>query len=188
MALVTKVKAGKITNLTDARYCAGMGVEWIGFPAATVSAKTFSEITGWLAGPQWVIELGSAPWPNLQAYGSPVWQCSFDNLAEALSLAGQLIVELPAKDLQAANPHLLSNSNRIEALLLTHVSAGFSFATLQSDFNSFPVLIDLDTCAFELRDLLAWPNGLQVSGGTEERPGLRDVAALAEVLEQLEVE
>ena len=56
MSLVTKVKAANITNLSDARYCAGMGVDWIGFPLSQVNPTVFSEITGWLSGPQWVVE------------------------------------------------------------------------------------------------------------------------------------
>jgi phosphoribosylanthranilate isomerase len=48
MALKTKVKAGNITNLSDARYCAGMGVDWLGFPADVVNPDTFKEITNWV--------------------------------------------------------------------------------------------------------------------------------------------
>ena len=62
MALRTFVKVGNVTNLTDARYCAGMGVDLLGFPAIENTAnymapKTFQEIRGWITGPQIVAEV-----------------------------------------------------------------------------------------------------------------------------------
>ena len=54
--LRTKVKISAVTNLSDARYCAGMGVEWIGFSMDTVPAEKYGEIRGWLAGVQVVGE------------------------------------------------------------------------------------------------------------------------------------
>jgi phosphoribosylanthranilate isomerase len=56
MSLKTKVKAGNITNLSDARYCAGMGVDWLSFPAEKVNPVKFKEITDWVTGPQFVLE------------------------------------------------------------------------------------------------------------------------------------
>jgi hypothetical protein len=53
--LKTKVKVSSIENLSDARYCAGMGVEWLGFPLAMPLEK-FAEIRNWLAGVQIVGE------------------------------------------------------------------------------------------------------------------------------------
>src|SRR5690606_31205998 len=55
MALKTFVKISEVNNLSDARYCAGMGVNLIGFsldptnPKA-VTPEQFSEITGWISG------------------------------------------------------------------------------------------------------------------------------------------
>ena len=55
MALKTKVKINRITNLTDARYCSGMYVDILGFSLEEgapnyISPIQFQEITGWIAG------------------------------------------------------------------------------------------------------------------------------------------
>ena len=61
MGLKTLVKVGEVSNLSDARYCAGMGVELIGFnldksSANYVSIETFTAITGWIEGVEFVAE------------------------------------------------------------------------------------------------------------------------------------
>src|SRR6187401_3084647 len=62
MALKTIVKVGGITNLSDARYCSGMGVDMLGFRVIEgqdnyISPKQFQEIRGWVTGPQIVAEI-----------------------------------------------------------------------------------------------------------------------------------
>ena len=42
--LKTQVKVSSITNLSDARYCAGMGVDLLGFPIQEISLEKFTEI------------------------------------------------------------------------------------------------------------------------------------------------
>ena len=61
MALKTLVKVGNISNLSDARYCAGMGVDMLGFRVISgqehyVSPELFKEIRGWFSGPSVVAE------------------------------------------------------------------------------------------------------------------------------------
>lgn len=191
MTLVTKVKAANITNLSDARYCAGMGVDWIGFPAAQVNPTLFSEITGWLSGPQWVVELGAQPWPVLVDYPTRIWQCSLSELDEALLLSGTLMVQLEAHQWKAAEARLKANSERIEAIILH----GFSGTTESEKLTAitiqrlFPVLIDLNNTPYALNEILDWSvSGVQLHGGLEERPGLKDYTPLADVLERLEVD
>lgn len=59
--LTNIVKISNVTNLSDARYCAGMGVEMLGFSMDEssinyITPKKFSEISSWIAGVQLVIE------------------------------------------------------------------------------------------------------------------------------------
>ena len=61
MALTTIVKVGNITNLSDARYCAGMGVDMLGFcfekkSEQYIDPESYKEIIGWISGPQLVGE------------------------------------------------------------------------------------------------------------------------------------
>lgn len=56
MSLTKFVKIGSISNLSDARYCAGMMVDILGFEIANensqhyVNPSTFQELTEWVAG------------------------------------------------------------------------------------------------------------------------------------------
>lgn len=62
--LSTKVKAGEVSSLSDARFFAGMGVDWLGFNVnplsdAFVNVELYKSIVGWVAGPKRVIEIPS---------------------------------------------------------------------------------------------------------------------------------
>jgi len=64
MTLRTLVKISAVTNLSDARYCAGMGVEMMGFnidpnSPKFISSEKFKEISGWVAGVKFVGEYHS---------------------------------------------------------------------------------------------------------------------------------
>src|SRR5262245_4914546 len=66
MPLKTIVKVGNITNLSDARYCSGMGVEMLGFQAIEsrpnhITPKLFQEIRRWIPGPKVVAEVYGLP-------------------------------------------------------------------------------------------------------------------------------
>ena len=59
--LKTKVKISKVNNLTDARYFAAMGVDYLGFCCNTgtemyCAPSRIKEITEWVSGPQFVLE------------------------------------------------------------------------------------------------------------------------------------
>jgi|GEM_PF-2473462 phosphoribosylanthranilate isomerase len=62
MGLKFTVKVSHLSNLSDARFCSGMGVDLLGFGAIPgaehyMPDAVFQEIRGWLAGPRIVTEL-----------------------------------------------------------------------------------------------------------------------------------
>jgi phosphoribosylanthranilate isomerase len=62
MPLKSVVKVSHVSNLSDARYCAGMGVEMLGFQAISghehyIPAEIFQDIRGWISGPAIIAEL-----------------------------------------------------------------------------------------------------------------------------------
>ncbi|MBX2893949.1 MAG: hypothetical protein KF763_00800 [Cyclobacteriaceae bacterium] len=189
MSLITKVKAGSITNLSDARYCAGMGVDWIGFPAAEVSPTQFIEITGWLSGPQWVIELYEQPWPLPEQYPVTIWQCVVNDFELALDYPGSLMVLISIQQWPEVKQRLLANRNRIDCLVvfLFTDTMDVDKATLAEIQQYFSVLIDLKFTTYPLSEIITWPNaGINVHGSNEQKPGLKDYEQLADVLEKLE--
>lgn len=56
-----QIIATGITNLTDARYFAAMGVDWMGFDLRKeprISIEQMHAIMDWVEGPQWLVEVG----------------------------------------------------------------------------------------------------------------------------------
>lgn len=187
--LKTKVKAGNITNLSDARYCAGMGVDWLGFPVSDIDPKTLAEITGWVSGPQFVLEVTTQTPDQLRSYPDTWVQIPFSQL-NAFYQHKQLIVSLPLDKWLELNANARIAAN-ISMLVITGLSG-----TLETDrkilteiTEHYDVLIDFDSCPYSIDQILTLPGtGITISGNQEIKPGLKDYAALASVLELLEVE
>jgi len=62
MPLKTLVKVSHLSNLSDTRYCAGMGVEMLGFQVISgaeyyMAPTVFQDIRGWISGPRIIAEL-----------------------------------------------------------------------------------------------------------------------------------
>ncbi len=66
--LITKVKVGQVTNLSEARYCAGMGVDFLSFPISSIDPKMYQEITGWVAGPKFGVEVDNGSLSTINEY------------------------------------------------------------------------------------------------------------------------
>lgn len=187
--LKTKVKAGNITNLSDARYCAGMGVDWLGFPIDSIDPKTFKEITGWVTGPHFVLEIGAGPFPALLDYQATTLQIANQQLKESESLDHSLIVSLPYVDWPTAKSELIKNKPRILCILITGLTGSqvSDKATLKEVADHFEILINLEACPYSLSEILNFEvAGINISGNQELKPGLKDYTELAVVLEQLE--
>jgi phosphoribosylanthranilate isomerase len=193
MSLKTKVKAGNITNLSDARYCAGMGVDWLGFPIDSIDAKTFGEITGWVTGPQFILELSTGAIPeSLGEYPVEFLQVDFKQLKEIPSSSNvRFIVKLSISDWVNVKAELSKNIDRISFLLLTDLNKSDSSYrdTLEEIQSYVNIFIELESSNYTLEEVLNLTvSGISISGKNELKPGLKDYTELAEVLEKLEVD
>jgi phosphoribosylanthranilate isomerase len=192
MSLKTKVKAGNITNLSDARYCAGMGVDWLGFPADSIDPKTFAEITGWVTGPQLVLELSADAIPeSLSEYAVDIIQVNYQHLQKSILFNHQLIVAVPLTDWNLAKAELIKNKDRIQHILLLNLTGNKTEdVNILSEIAAHTdVLISLEACPYSLHEILDFPiAGINIAGNSELKPGLKDYTELADVLEQLETE
>ncbi|MBL7872624.1 MAG: hypothetical protein JNM78_13490 [Cyclobacteriaceae bacterium] len=190
MSLKTKVKAGNITNLSDARYCAGMGVDWLGFPANAIDPKTFAEITAWVSGPQFVLEIANHS--LLEEYQVEFIQINCKEIAKtSTNSKARLIVTLAFADWDTSKELIGKNKDRIEFLLITHLAGDNQRDSeiIKSMSDLVDVYIDLDSAPYSLDDVLTFKiAGINISGNQELKPGLKDYAELADVLEQLEVD
>ncbi len=208
--LSTIVKISNVTNLSDARYCAGMGVEMLGFSLDPdgqnyVSPARFSEIKGWLAG---VSLVGETDLTDLALIREVVKDYDIDMLQvgspEILPL---LAAELEMKMLLRVNTDLLLPGDL--SSLITRYAGNVAYFVLESDTGGaepgaeltaemrtltqiYPVLYGLerDQQAAGVAELIeTWGlKGIAIRGGEEIRPGYKDFGAMMDILEALEVD
>ena len=207
MSLKTFVKVSNINNLSDARYCAGMYVNLMGFNLEQshedfISPEKFKEITDWLSGLEYVAEFETAHpdtiLSTLQSY-------------EGIKYI-QIQEEIHLKMLVNSGYGLILKITIHEASELDEIIAK------SNSYKSFGVVILLDSTSLELNDTVAnkiselsskcdvllgfgleadtiekslnqtGVKGICLQGGHEIKPGLKDFDELADILEALEVE
>lgn len=205
MALIIPVLVRGINNLSDARYCAGMGADGLIFtldpslPGA-VDVATVKELAGWVAGVELIGEFGA---------GMPVSE--INRLVEECGLQRVALRQLPASPVSVpAILHLPSYfllSGRLTEEVRTQYadlfSAGFGLTTTLEAELSYEALTSLAAVAGQtalwLRGAITAesvgtllekvkPAGLILEGGDEIKTGLRDFTELEAVFEALEEE
>jgi phosphoribosylanthranilate isomerase len=204
MALRTFVKVSKITNLSDARYCAGMGVDMLGFVVEEsnecyVSPQTYAEIIGWLSGVEFVAEFTEA---NLQEINHilenyPAHAIQTENeevLAQLLSnKENQEIEKLPIKILFRTDSidtlrEIAPKYGSVVDIFVLALDA-YEMQIIKPLAEKYTILLEnIDNLA-EIEKFLNDTNvrGFVLKGGKEIVPGLKDFDNLAEILEGLEI-
>ena len=203
MALKTKVKVNRITNLTDARYCSGMYVDVLGFSLEEetphyISPSQFQEITGWISGADYaaeftdsdafIIERRLADYPGINWIESS----DLDTLVQLKDLGKELIYRVTMEEIESIFPkidvlnkqhitlHLTSNENKLSIDNEVFIKELASKVKLLLGFGINPENASL---LAEIPGLA----GLAMDGGDEIKPGLRDFDQLASILENLEL-
>lgn len=205
MALKTFVKLNSITNLTDARYGAGMYVNLLGFDLDSsspnyISPEQFNEITGWVSGVDLVGEFTEESKPDLaetlKSYPSITWvEC--DNLWELDSLiesSYSLIYRLPLGEIGYLKKETIQFITDSEIYLHlvsdeTSLTAG-QLEEIKILSATCKVLLGVGITEENILDLLNETGiyGISLTGGEEIKPGLKDMNELADILEKLESE
>jgi phosphoribosylanthranilate isomerase len=200
MSLKTKVKVGNITNLSDARYCAGMGVDMLGFAIGEtdgqgVGATKFKEITDWISGPEFILELpegaidGISEKYNVSLIELHASEISKPNL---LKSGQQFIIRIDLSNWKQYQKDLLQNIDAIKYVIVANShslndhEAKSIVAEMAVDFS---VLLGFEIKVQLLDEYLRWPiAGLALNGSAETSPGIKDYDHLSSILEKLEVE
>ena len=193
--LKTRVKAGKVDNLTDARYFAAMGVDYLGFCCNTgtelyCAPSKIKEITEWVEGPVFVLEFDG-------------WQHE-DEIKTILDSGLGQALHVGAFSTYTANFGVpVFKDFMLDALRETDFS-GVDFPVIRSDrpFSSISndtlmaiqaisatreVFLDLP---FGISDIDAIRSslpgcGLIVRGGMEEKTGIKSFSDLDEIFDFL---
>ncbi|MGB3547582.1 MAG: hypothetical protein WBA17_11440 [Saprospiraceae bacterium] len=218
MTLTTSVLAGGITHLTDARYFAAWGVEWLGFPLGRhgtegITPNQFHALREWLEGPKFVGEYGfvesvgevlaQANELKLDALrlGAHVDRETARLLAAKLPVLQEIAIEgyVPAQETSSA---LAERSEWTTAFILHFDRGGiqlqdlrmgrpYSLEVVRRWSEQFPIILSIDlndTAAADLIEELPALTGLAVQGGEEEAVGMKSFDDLDGFFESLEKE
>ena len=196
MGLKTIVKVNSVNNLSDARYCAGMGVDMMGFQfeessRGYISPLTYQEITSWLSGPKYIGEFQNS---SAKQVLSVIGNYDLKNIeVQNFQTAHELLNEELIVGLRLLNSHeifdlLPQGSIKQLAYVIVPFSANWNEAQIDS-LRSKNIFIDLSLEKDPLQVYEQYQfTGIALSGGDEIKPGLKDFDELADVLEALEEE
>jgi phosphoribosylanthranilate isomerase len=197
--LKTLIKVSNINNLSDARYCAGMGVEMLGFSMDDLSFEKFKEMRGWLAGVKVVGETDSQDILKIielnELYQPDYLQVSsFQNVAEIQKIGKPLILKV---DFATANlPALFQTTKSYVEFFLLESSDDFGvidesvLSQIDAWSFQFPIILGFGVKESNANDLLEQTqiSGFALRGNDEIRPGFGDSEELMNILEILETD
>ncbi len=209
-----KIKASGITNLTDARYFAAREVEWLGFrlgedPTNSISPLAAKAIMEWVDGVKIVGEFDFVSAETIRAIndqlhfdaiqvGMFVAKAELEQLSD-LTLIKEVVVEAGTR-LEELEAILEENAACCTYFLLNFEKAGlgwskitegspFSANDLKSILEKYPIILALEFKPDELGEVLEFlqPYALSLTGGAEEKIGVKSFDDLDEIMDQLEL-
>jgi phosphoribosylanthranilate isomerase len=208
MPLSHLFKLNSAEHLSDTRYAAGMGVDFIGFTFSNedinndVRVKEVLDIIGWIQGPRIVIEdLGldldalvdlqkkisadGLESPSLELLFNsgliPIWRMDWSKSQNLMALKDRALKKFGAEN------------NLIFHLSIQPSERQDFISDIESikDWPStWPIILLIHG---EDNEIKTWLNqkglaGFSMTSGQEERAGFKDLSALADALESLEIE
>jgi phosphoribosylanthranilate isomerase len=204
MSLKTEVKVGNISNLSDARYCAGMGVQYLGFSMDSnsdqyVDQNTLKTIKEWIVGPKIVGEFSKID-PDSEIYSSLEEELDYieitdpDSIDVAEKTGIPVILKLDITNIKSIPglSEILDNlNNRVQFFLLDGFPGpdikNMDILNLSSQYR---IMIGFK---MDQQSIHAWIDGtnifgISLKGGKEIKPGFKDYDELADILEEIEVD
>ncbi|MBD8489231.1 phosphoribosylanthranilate isomerase [Echinicola sp. CAU 1574] len=207
MALKTFVKISTVNNLSDARYCAGMYVNLMGFNLEEgnkdyLSPEKYKEMTDWLSGLEYVGEFEASHPDAILETAKTYEGFSYLQITEELHLpmllnsSFNLILKQEINNVEMLQ-HLLTKAPSLKEnnviLLLESDSLELKDEVkdlIKAIAEKCKVLLgfglDADNISSLLEELPV--EGIALKGGDEIKPGYKDFDELADILEVLEEE
>lgn len=213
MALLYKLKAGGITNLTDARYFNALEADWLGFNLDvlnenSISMKEAQAIKGWLFEPKIVLECGHHQDKVEIVYLSNELQVEAIQVDVEHPILNEehflypIILTVDFGDLSHMKfKRALKSKTDIEVIIIQFKDDKFDWEAFQKGIKSkrksiarlkrdYTVLIDLPfkkEWFLEAIESLE-PDGIHISAEKEDEPGLSKVDEYGELLDLIEAE
>lgn len=205
MGLRTSVIVNGINNLSDARYCAGMGVDIIGFnlkldDPERVQPATLKEIIGWVAGVQVAGEFLRAR-PDMindlaEEFGLDYIQLDVPYLIDEIEEINRPVIQKVFINKDTVESELMEMMELYSPYVHSFIIFSDDFDTIDETNSRFLAAvckkfkvyigfgIDKDNITPILKKIK--PTGIGLQGGHEIKPGLKDFDELAEIFEEIE--
>jgi phosphoribosylanthranilate isomerase len=209
-----KIKAGKISNLTDARYFAAQPIQWIGFnlDASSGSALSFYDflsIREWIEGPEIIAELGFVESHvitrlikeyNMHHFQlSPLVEIPRIAKEENVQIIRELVLNTNEKAKMVEKQQLISGlDSKNERILLNCHKAGVDWSALSENQDILcqvcalcetkEVILAIDFDIEQLPEMVRSisPFGIQLEGGEEEKTEFKSFEELDRVFSYME--
>lgn len=193
------IKAGSITNLSDARYFSAKGADLLGFSLeegleSYLEPGKMQEMRGWIEGPKIVGEFEQAPieliveaarFFQLDAVQLPYARF----LQEPSAFSSIPVLAVLNWPVNAAFPANLHESVDYFVLQVDENQWNMQHSVLKDICSKHPVLLDLQMSPENMLEVLrTCPSaGLHLRGGEEEKTGIKSFETLDQVFDALEV-
>jgi phosphoribosylanthranilate isomerase len=195
--LKTLVKVSSISNLSDARYCAGMGVDLLGFPIQDITLEKFTEIRNWLAGVQIVGEFSTHLADEIRhkvaEYLPDVVE--IDTKVNLVAIQDITIPKILRVNIDTDNlPAVFAASAPYVSQFLLVGDSPESLNGMEGSIEiwsaQYPIILGIEIPESDLEEWVQQSSikGIGLVAGDEARPGFRDFTDLMNILEKLETE
>ena len=185
----TKIYASRVTNLSDARYFAAMGVQYLGIPLdADIDINAVKEMFDWVEGPEFIGEItGLQTIPNLKEIISQLSLTKISinpfypgNIEEDVSIVREVLFE----DYTGTEEEIVLKID--EPILKMDAQKKTKLIHL---IESNRVWLQIEEKPEDLIGIIEnfKPFGIQLLGGEEEKVGFKSFDEIDLIFEHLEV-
>lgn len=210
--LKTRIKASRITNLTDARYFAAWEVSWLGFcldpnAADFIPPMNVKAIKEWVEGPVIIGEFGNQPSTeivtSIESLGLKGLQLASTTQVQSLSHEVQvpILLNLAVDQLTQLGDIAAicqEHAEQVEVFILQFAEDNILEQLQQNELartqlielcHTHNILLDITIAPNQVETLLAeiQPYGLNVTGGAEEKVGYKSFDELDDLFESIEI-
>ncbi|MFD2245008.1 phosphoribosylanthranilate isomerase [Pontibacter ruber] len=205
MGLRTSVIVNGINNLSDARYCAGMGVDMIGFNLKLdspdrVSSEKLKEIVGWISGVQLIGEFERAKPDVINEYAEEFnlnyIQLDTPYLIDEIEEISRPVIQKVYINKDTVESELLEMMELYSPVVEHFLIYSTDFDTidstntnlLKSIAKKYSIYLGFGINKDNVNQIMKTvkPAGIGLRGGHEIKPGLKDFDELQEIFEVIE--
>lgn len=203
--LKTKLKVGSVKSLTDGRYFAAMGAEWMGFSFIEENARFIEhneakEIMDWLSGPRFIGEFGYSDIDKINNVSEQIGLKSIQithslDLSKLSSQIESLIqrIEVTADNFDSLALIMDEQRNWTSQFVLDFSAYSTEKLLTQQELIAdlcadYPVFLKMQFSPQNILEILenTKPFGIEILGGEELSTGLQSFEEVDEILELLE--